>query len=88
MVILLPRNSGEEAKHIAARLLKRVKEIELPTELSGGKPVKLSISQGIAVFPTDSDQQSEIFKCADEALYHVKQGGRGFYALYEEINKK
>lgn len=88
MVILLPRTSGEEAKHIAARLLKRVKEIELPTELSGGKPVKLSISQGIAVFPTDSDQQSEIFKCADEALYHVKQGGRGFYALYEEINKK
>jgi len=88
IVILLPRTSGEEAKHIAARLLKSVKEVELPTSLSGGKPVKLSISQGIAVFPTDSDDQNEIFKCADDALYHVKQGGRGFYALYEEIKKK
>ncbi len=88
IVILLPRTSGEEAKHIAARLLKSVKAVELPTSLSGGKPVKLSISQGIAVFPTDSDDQNEIFKCADDALYHVKQGGRGFYALYEEIKKK
>jgi len=88
IVILLPRTSGEEAKHIAARLLKRVKEVELPTDLSGGKVVKLSISQGIAVFPTDSDEVNDLFKCADDALYHVKQGGRGFYALYEEIKKK
>ncbi len=88
MVILLPRTSGQEARHIAARLLKKVKEVELPANLSGGKVVKLSISQGIAVYPTDSDDQNQIFKCADEALYHVKQGGRGFYALYEEIKKK
>lgn len=88
IVILLPRTSGEEAKHIAARLLKRVKEIELPSNLSGGKVVKLSISQGIAVFPTDSDEINDLFKCADDALYHVKQGGRGFYALYDEIKKK
>ncbi len=88
MVILLPRTTGEEAKHIAARLLKRVKEISLPADLSGGKEVKLSISQGIAVFPTDSDEMSNLFKCADDALYHVKQGGRGFYALYEDVKKK
>ena len=88
MVILLPRTSGQEARHIAARLLKKVKEIELPANLSGGQIVKLSISQGIAVYPTDSDDENEIFKCADDALYYVKQGGRGFYALYEEISKK
>lgn len=88
MVILLPRTSGEEARHISARLLKKVKDIEIPASLSGGKVVKLSISQGIAVFPTDSDDVNELFKCADDALYHVKQGGRGFYTLYEEISKK
>ena len=88
MVILLPRTSGEEARHISARLLKKVKDIEIPANLSGGKVVKLSISQGIAVFPTDSDDVNELFKCADDALYHVKQGGRGFYTLYEEIRKK
>ncbi len=88
MVILLPRTSGEEARHISARLLKKVKEIEIPSNLSGGKVVKLTISQGIAVYPTDSEDVNELFKCADEALYHVKQGGRGFYTLYEEIKKK
>ena len=88
IIIMLPRTSGEEAKHIADRLLKRIKEIKLPENLTDGKEINLSISQGIAVFPNDSDDQNELINKADEALYYVKEGGRGFFALYNEVKDK
>ena len=88
ILIMLPRTSGEEAKNIAKRLSEKVSKIKLHEGLTGGEKIKLSISQGISVFPYDTDQQADLIKCADEALYYVKQRGRGFWALYSEIKDK
>jgi diguanylate cyclase (GGDEF)-like protein len=82
---MLPRTTAEEAKHIAKRLSQKVKAIKMNPELSHGQEVHLSISQGIAVYPYDSQDQAELIHCADEALYYVKEGGRGFWVSYGDV---
>lgn len=85
ILILLPRTTGEEAKSIAKRLSERVSKITLPARLTRGEDIKLSVSQGIAVFPYDSDNASSLIQRADDALYYVKEHGRGFFSLYNEV---
>ena len=85
ILLLLPRTNGEEAKNIARRLSERVRNIELPQRLTRGEEIKLTISQGISVYPYDSEEPAELINRADEALYRVKEGGRGFWTLYSDI---
>ena len=85
IIIMLPRTTAEEAKHIARRLSQKVKAIKMNPELTKGQEVRLSISQGIAVYPYDSQEQADLIHCADEALYYVKEGGRGFWASYSDV---
>ncbi len=85
ILILLPRTTGEEAKNIAKRLSERVRNIELPKRLTRGEEIKLTISQGISVYPYDSEEPADLINRADEALYHVKEGGRGFWELYSDV---
>ena len=88
IIIMLPRTTAEEAKHIAKRLSQKVKAIKMNPELTKGQEVRLSISQGIAVYPYDSQEQADLIHCADEALYYVKEGGRGFWASYGDVKNK
>ena len=88
VAILLPRTTGEEAVNISKRISERIAAIKLPENLTRGEEIKLSISQGIAVFPYDGDEQGELVKRADEALYYVKGHGRGSWALYGDISGK
>lgn len=85
MVIMLPRTNGEEAKIIAKRLKDRINAIAIPPRYTDGKKVTLSISQGIASFPQDGQNAAELFDKADQALYWVKDGRRGAYAVYREV---
>jgi diguanylate cyclase (GGDEF)-like protein len=88
IVILLPRTSGEEAVSIAKRLSDKVKAVKLPERITRGIDIQLSISQGISVFPYDSEEQKDLIKRADDALYHVKETGRGGWELYSDTAQK
>ncbi len=85
MVIMLPRTNGEEAKIIAKRLKDRIGAIAIPDRYTDGERVTLSISQGISVFPQDGQTAAELFEKADKALYWVKDGRRGTFAVYREV---
>lgn len=85
MVIMLPRTNGDEAKIIARRLKDRINAIAIPDRYTGGQKVTLSISQGISSFPQDGQNAAELFEKADRALYWVKDGRRGAYAVYREV---
>ncbi len=87
IVIMLPRTTAEEAKNIAARLSARVRAIKLPERLTRGEDIKLSISQGIACFPYDTDDEKDLMLKADKALYHVKETGRGVWAAYSDLKE-
>ncbi|MDR0952734.1 MAG: sensor domain-containing diguanylate cyclase [Elusimicrobiota bacterium] len=88
VLIMLPRTTGEEAEHIAKRLMKKVSEIELPSRVTRGADIKLSISQGLSVFPYDATNGQDLINCADKALYYVKETGRGNWASYSDAIKQ
>lgn len=85
MVIMLPRTNDEEAKIIAKRLKDRINAITIPDRYTDGEKVPLSISQGISSFPQDGQNATELFEKADRALYWVKDGRRGTFAVYREV---
>ncbi|MDR0645940.1 MAG: sensor domain-containing diguanylate cyclase [Elusimicrobiota bacterium] len=85
IVIMFPRTTGEECLNIAKRLAEKVRIAKLPERFTRGENIKLSISQGISVFPYDGEEESGLIRRADEALYHVKQHGRASWALYSDI---
>ena len=63
----------------AADLLERirrvlaVKPIHLPNR---AKPVSLTVSAGVALWPDDGQNAAEILQCADQRLYQAKSQGR------------
>lgn len=74
-IVLLPRTSIEETKKIALRISESVKAAEFDTEK--GEKYRLSLSVGIAEFPTDATTAKAIIDFADKMMYMSKKSGRG-----------
>ncbi|QLC74230.1 EAL domain-containing protein [Pseudomonas sp. LPB0260] len=63
---------NDEARHLAQRVMQRIKE---PVVLAGRSMV-MSTSIGISLFPKDGESCEELLKHADLALYQSKGSGR------------
>ncbi|NBF12227.1 putative bifunctional diguanylate cyclase/phosphodiesterase [Pseudomonas sp. Fl4BN1] len=70
--ILINLYDREEARHMAQRIMQKMKE---PIEL-GGRRMVMTSSIGISVFPDDGKTCEELLKNADLALYQSKDAGR------------
>jgi diguanylate cyclase (GGDEF)-like protein len=79
-VILLPDTSAEEALLLAERLHQAVSNE--PVILSNKSSVHLTVSIGVATYPTHAATIDELIKRADEALYWIKSHGRNRIRLY------
>jgi len=74
-MIILPETSKREAKQMAERIWREVRENHFPygeTQPGG----HLTISLGVATFPEDAWEKEELIDLVDQALYRAKQGGR------------
>lgn len=73
-VVLLPETTNAESRNFAERLLRRVEEHDFGEP---GRPVRVTISVGIASYPDErvSDGES-LLKLADTHLYRAKSDGR------------
>jgi diguanylate cyclase (GGDEF)-like protein len=69
--ILVPQTSGGNAMEVAEKLRRMVETYRFP-----GVPVKVSISAGVAEFPTNGRSRDELVAAADAALYASKESGR------------
>ena len=49
--------------------------------------VKISASVGIAIFPEDAGNYSELFKMADHALYFTKNRGKNGFSFFDKGNE-
>jgi diguanylate cyclase (GGDEF)-like protein len=67
--VLLPETEIKGAMEVAERMRKRIAGARFPD-----RAVTLSI--GVAEFPTHADRPEKIIALADEALYEAKHGGR------------
>src|SRR5882672_2352024 len=86
-VILLPDTNAEEALLLADRLHQAVSNE--PVSLTNKNSIHLTVSIGVATYPTHAASIEELIKRADEALYWIKSHGRNRIRLYSfEIPSK
>lgn len=86
-VILLPDTAAEEALLLAERLHQAVSTE--PIAVANKSTIHLTVSIGVATYPTHAATIDELIKRADEALYWIKSHGRNRIRLYSfEIPSK
>ncbi|MGE8457016.1 MAG: putative bifunctional diguanylate cyclase/phosphodiesterase, partial [Pseudomonas alloputida] len=76
-------NSCDEARHLAQRIMQRMKE---PIDL-GGRRMVMTTSIGISIFPDDGSTAEELLKHADLALYQSKDNGRNSLNFFNDSLK-
>jgi diguanylate cyclase (GGDEF)-like protein/PAS domain S-box-containing protein len=83
-VVLLP--SLKEDKDAAEVAEKIRHSLNLPFELSG-HTLHISSSIGVAIYPAHGDNEKELVKNADIAMYYAKENGRNNVTLYHSVLK-
>jgi diguanylate cyclase (GGDEF)-like protein len=86
-LIILPGASREEGLKAADRIRARI--AETPFRFRENQPNgRISVSGGVATYPTDSLESEMLIKMADKALYEAKRAGRDrvFLCSGEELN--
>lgn len=76
-------NNRDEARHLAQRIMQRMKE---PIDL-GGRRMVMTTSIGISIFPDDGNTAEELLKHADLALYQSKGNGRNSLNFFNDSLK-
>jgi diguanylate cyclase (GGDEF)-like protein len=74
-MVLITSTTGEQAASFTEHLREKISttDIAIPgTEV----PVRITISGGLAIFPTHGQSTTELFRAADAALYESKRQGR------------
>lgn len=74
-IVLLPKSNVVESKRIAMRISEAVKNAEF--NIDDAQKYRLSLSIGIAEFPSDADSAKSIIEFADKMMYMSKKSGRG-----------
>jgi diguanylate cyclase (GGDEF)-like protein len=71
--VILPNFVRSEAAQLAEKMRARVAEEPFVFQ---GEPTHATMSFGVASFPQDATQASQIVRSADERMYQAKHGGR------------
>ncbi len=85
IVIVLPDTSETESVEIAERIRRSL--ASTPLAVSDKKFVNVTVSIGIAMFPTDGVNESTLLSNADQAMYHAKGAGRNRVVRYRELTE-
>lgn len=78
-VVLLPDLNHPEDAAMVAHRINQIMSKPITIEETDIFP---SASIGISVYPTDGDNETDLLKRADRAMYAVKAGGRNGYHFY------
>jgi diguanylate cyclase (GGDEF)-like protein len=71
--IVLPDTDGDDARRAAERILEAFRDHAYVGEQRG--PVPIGASIGVATFPADGRNATDLIAAADSALYRVKRDG-------------
>ncbi len=85
-VLLLPETDAQVAQKIAERLVQALREMNILISETDSIPIYLTLSIGIASYPSHANDLQTLMQAADYALYQAKQAGRNCYVIYN-INK-
>ncbi|MHB9131081.1 MAG: GGDEF domain-containing protein [Armatimonadota bacterium] len=73
-VVLLPETTLAQAEILAERLRQAIEALHIP--LRGETVLNMTISCGVAAYPTTADTMEDLLRSADQAMYQAKQVGR------------
>ncbi len=73
-VVIMPDTTGADAAEIAERIRQVVADQDLRTPED--RPIKFTVSVGVATNPSDAESSEPLLAAADEALYQAKAAGR------------
>jgi diguanylate cyclase (GGDEF)-like protein len=73
LVLFASQHSGEGAMEGAERLREAVSRIDTRF---GGKPLRITVSGGVALYPDDGSAFDSLYIVADRRLYAAKEAGR------------
>ena len=77
-ILILSDTGGDGAAHVAEKLLETAAR---PYQVEGFE-LTLTLSIGIALYPTDGADFEALSKCADAAMYRAKHDGRNTYRFF------
>ena len=83
ILIVLPATGETESVEIAERI--RIGLANTAIAVSESKQINLTVSIGIAVYPTDGEEQRSLLVNADQALYQAKGAGRNQVVRYSSL---
>jgi diguanylate cyclase (GGDEF)-like protein len=75
---VLLSGSGDDPRDIARRM---IQVVEVPMAVEGGGSARVGASVGIAVAAEGTEDGDSLLREADHAMYAVKHGGKGSYAV-------
>jgi len=77
-ILILPATDSGGAAHVAEKLLEAVAQ---PYQIEGFE-LGVTLSIGIAMYPSDGEDFEALSKCADAAMYRAKHDGRNTYRFF------
>lgn len=85
-VVVMESNPSPEGAALLAK--KIINAINQPVDL-GGHTIRVSTSVGIALYPRDGQDQHELMRNADAAMYQAKEQNGGHFRFYSpDMNTK
>ena len=78
-LLLLHKAEAAAAEMVARRVIEALSQPFQMEELQ----FSVSCSIGVAMFPTDGVSMDDLIRCADTAMYSVKERGRANYRFYQ-----
>lgn len=81
ITVILPESDLEAAAHMAERMRAAVEA--QPFGIETGASISITVSIGVASFPTHADNAQALVAAADAAMYAAKQGGRNQVVCYQ-----
>lgn len=82
--IVMPETDESSAKVVAERVRAAVEAYDFP---GAEKPLNVTISLGVASYPTDAIERMDLIQKADQALYKSKENGRNRVTLFSDVIK-
>jgi diguanylate cyclase (GGDEF)-like protein len=81
-VVLLPGAGADSARRTAERIRGVVARAELALE--DGRKVKVTISVGGCIYPGNAQNENQLLRMADKALYEAKEEGKNRFVFHGE----
>ena len=80
--MVLPETDAQAAARKAERLRQKVAGFDFRNLTDAGRPLRLSLSIGVAALEESVGDEADLLKRADDALFRSKRGGRNRVTLH------